>query len=867
MKKIIYLLAFFTFNFVFAQDFSQNINSYLNNNRTNLGLEAQDVECFNISSQSFSKSMQLHNVYVTQQYQGIDIFNTTSSFAVKNNEVVNANLTFIQNVAEKVNTTNPVITAEVAIKRAATSLEIQNPSNLTLLETISNQSFVYSNGNISLENIPVKLVFQSTEENTLKLAWELSIYLLDASHYFNVRIDAVTGTLLDTNDWVVSCNFGESGHSNLDHNKVEKSILFSDEKEVSISFDAAVGTQYRVFPMPVESPNHGLQELVVDPADANASPFGWHDTDGAVGAEYTTTRGNNVLAQDDINGNNGSGSMPDGGADLNFDFPYDFENPPVQMLDAATVNLFYWNNIIHDVYYQYGFDEESGNFQENNYGAAGNGGDSVNADAQDGSGTNNANFSTPPDGSNPRMQMFLWSSSPGDLLTVNNGPLAGGYVGIEGDFGGSLTSTPITADLVLASDGTAPDFYDICDPITNGGDLTGKIAVIRRGDCEFGFKILAAENEGAIAAIVVNNVPGGAIVMGGGANGGSVTIPSIMLSQTDGDAIIAELIAGNTVNGSLALPTNTSPMLDGDVENAIISHEYGHGISNRLTGGPSNTNCLSNAEQMGEGWSDWLGLMLTMESGDQGSDSRGIGTYVLGQPTDGGGIRAAPYSTDFAINAFTYEDLDALVSDTSPHATGHLFATVLWDLTWALVDEYGFDPDFYYGTGGNNIAMQLVLDGMKLQPCSPGFIDGRDAILEADELAYGGENRCLIWNVFARRAMGDGADQGSSNNRGDQTYSYVVPADCGLGINENGTLDNNFNIYPNPSKGIVNIQSRLDLGNADVSVYNFNGIKVFNQNVEIQNVVSINTENLSTGIYILQIKGDVYSHTTKLIIE
>ena len=105
MKKIIYLLAFFTINFAFAQDFSQNINSYLNNNRAQLGLEAQDVEDFNIASQSFSKSMQLHNVYVTQQYQGIDIFNTTSSFAVKNNTVVNANITFVQNVTEKVNTT------------------------------------------------------------------------------------------------------------------------------------------------------------------------------------------------------------------------------------------------------------------------------------------------------------------------------------------------------------------------------------------------------------------------------------------------------------------------------------------------------------------------------------------------------------------------------------------------------------------------------------------------------------------------------------------------------------------------------------------------------------------------------------------
>ncbi|WP_443634208.1 T9SS-dependent M36 family metallopeptidase [Candidatus Marifrigoribacter sp. Uisw_064] len=865
MKKIIYLLAFFTINFAFAQDFSQNINSYLNNNRAQLGLEAQDVEDFNIASQSFSKSMQLHNVYVTQQYQGIDIFNTTSSFAVKNNTVVNANITFVQNATEKVNTTSPAITAENAISRAATSLGIQSPSNLTLLETISNQSFVFSNGSISLENIPVKLVFQYDQENMLKLAWDLSIYLLDASHYYNVRIDAVTGALLDTNDWVVSCNFGEPSHSNLDHNKTENSILFSEEKEASLSFDAAGGAQYRVFPMPVESPNHGLEELVADPADANASPFGWHDTNGADGAEFTTTRGNNVLAQEDINANNGSGAMPDGGAGLNFDFPYDFDNPPVQMVDAATVNLFYWNNIMHDVYYQYGFDEESGNFQENNYGEAGNGSDSVNADAQDGGGTNNANFATPPDGANPRMQMFLWGSPAGDLLTVNNGPLAGGYLGIEGDFGGSLTTTPITEDLALASDGSGPDDYDVCDPIINGGDLSGKIAILRRGECEFGFKVLAAENEGAIAVIVVNNVPGGAITMAGGVNGGSVTIPSIMVSMADGDALIAELIAGNTVNGSLSLPANTPPELDGDVDNGIIAHEYGHGISNRLTGGPTNTGCLSNAEQMGEGWSDWVGLMLTMEPGDQPEDIRGIGTYATGQSTDGGGIREAPYSTDFAINPYTYVDTNNNVSQ--PHGIGFVWSTMLWDLNWALIDEYGWDADFYNGTGGNNIAIQLVMDGMKLQVCSPGFVDGRDAILEADELVNAGANRCLIWEVFANRGLGFSADQGSSSSRSDQTEAFDLPADCNLGANDNGSLENNFNIYPNPSKGIVNIQSRLDLGSADISVFDINGRKVFNQNVEIQNVISINTENLSAGIYILQINGENYSHTTKLIIE
>ncbi|MEN0007021.1 MAG: M36 family metallopeptidase, partial [Bacteroidota bacterium] len=72
----------------------------------------------------------------------------------------------------------------------------------------------------------------------------------------------------------------------------------------------------------------------------------------------------------------------------------------------------------------------------------------------------------------------------------------------------------------------------------------------------------------------------------------------------------------------------------------------------------------------------------------------------------------------------------------------------------------GFDEDFYHGTGGNNIAMQLVLDGLKIQPCSPDFIEARDAILTADSINYDGAHQCLIWETFARRGLGASAEAG-----------------------------------------------------------------------------------------------------------
>src|SRR5690554_582966 len=141
----------------------------------------------------------------------------------------------------------------------------------------------------------------------------------------------------------------------------------------------------------------------------------------------------------------------------------------------------------------------------------------------------------------------------------------------------------------------------------------------------------------------------------------------------------------------------------------------------------------------------------------------------------GGGIRPRPYSTDFNINEMTYAATNNTGAISQPHGIGFVWATMLWDLTWALIDKHGMDPDVYNGTGGNNIAMHLVIQGLKLQGCNPGFVDGRDAILQADQLLYNGENTCLIWEVFANRGLGFSADQGSRNSRTDQTEAFDLP--------------------------------------------------------------------------------------------
>ena len=780
MKQLTFMLLSFLLSAatLHAQNTSTVIQQFLDKNHKEQNLTSQDILHWSITSHHTSSTSGVTHVYIQQEHQGIPVSNGIANFALKDSKVLSMGNRLITRLSQKANYTTPTINPVQAIQLAAKQLELKTPTALKALEPISKHHFIYNTGGISKENIPVRLMYHASSDDEVKLVWDLSIYTLDAAHWWSVRIDAQTGILIDKNDWVIHCNFVHSPFSkcnNKNHNTFLKPPTNFSAPETMLQPD-----QYTVFALPLESPSHGTRSIVTNPADTLASPYGWHDTNGANGAEYTITRGNNVYAYEDAADNNAPGFSPDGTNVLEFNFPYNATANPSTYQPAAITNLFYMNNMMHDIWYRYGFDEAGGNFQFNNYGRGGIADDQVLAEAQDGGGTNNANFATPPDGGNPRMQMYLWNSaggSGGNYLDVNSpSGIAGSYNAADASFGPGLPTTPITADLALIEDNTAP-INDGCETVTNAASLSGKIVVIDRGNCSFVAKVEAAQNAGAVAAIIVNNVAGAPFQMGGASN--TITIPSIMIEQNDGNAIKAQMAAG-IVNATISNGGTPSNVKDGDLDNGIIAHEYGHGISTRLTGGANNANCLSNAEQMGEGWSDWFGLMLTIEPGDLGADVRGIGTYASNQPVTGQGIRPAPYSTDFAVNPYTYGASNNAGQISEPHGVGFIFATVLWDLTWALIDQYSGipDPDLYNGTGGNNIAMNLVIEGLKLQPCNPGMIDGRDAILQADQLLYNGAHRCLIWGVFAKRGFGYSADQGSPASRSDQTEAFDLPPIC-----------------------------------------------------------------------------------------
>ncbi|UTW56222.1 M36 family metallopeptidase [Kordiimonas sp. SCSIO 12610] len=198
-------------------------------------------------------------------------------------------------------------------------------------------------------------------------------------------------------------------------NMLYETVVDGRGRVISSELRTATQDTYSIFP---DHPGNSSQTVVSGPGAGNAqSPSGW-----LAGNQSTQLiQGNNVRAYLDVDANNApdGGGVPVGNSSFTTSANLAQDPTTTDNRNVAVQNLFYYNNVIHDRLYIHGFTEAAGNFQENNFGNGGAGSDSVNAEAQDGGGFNNANFATPSDGSNPRMQMFLWDlTSPfrdGDL--------------------------------------------------------------------------------------------------------------------------------------------------------------------------------------------------------------------------------------------------------------------------------------------------------------------------------------------------------------------------------------------------------------------------------------------------------------------
>ena len=758
-----------------AQDARDIALQHVADNAAALGVDRSDVAELSVRSQYRSRHNGITHVNLSQRHGGLEVFGATVTVNVADDgDIVFVGDTLVRNL-QVAGSSTAALDAADAVDAAADGLGLGDTSGVRVLSEGSGaaQRTELSRSGISDAPIPARLGYQPTAGG-LRLAWQLVIDETSESHLWNATVDAASGKLLQADDWTNHDNPGD----------LAATLTRGDQTNLfTTPFPVNDGSSYRNFQFANESDNDGERRLVGNPADALASPFGWHDTDGANGAELTTSRGNNVHAYLDQDANN----QPDfgdtnGGPGLDFDFPADLTEHAQTHRDAAVSNLFYANNMIHDILYQYGFDEPSGNFQANNYGRGGGAGDYVRAEAADGNGTNNANFSTPAaDSGTPRMQMFLWPGNqfgPQNQITVDGvGNFGAGWA----RFSPAVTKAGLGGrGFVYGGTGCAAAQYPAERPASWFAVADGGTAA-----CSYLQRAQVAESLGASALIVAHTVAGEARpILAGSMAGAPVGIPAVSTTQEDGVALKAA-IAGGNATGSLRKHPDHPGIRDGDLENGIVLHEYGHGVSNRLTGGPG-INCLSGNEQAGEGWSDFMSVTLLLDPAlDDPAGPRGLVPWVLFQPNrQGNGLRPRPYSRTMEIQPFTYDSIKTggWLNGTSlalPHGLGHGWNAVLWDMTWDLIDKHGFNPNVYgaWNTGGNNRSIQYVIDGLKLQGCGPGLVVARAAIIAgADELS-GGEDTCTLWASFARRGLGFSAVQGTTN-RDDNSEAFDTHPDC-----------------------------------------------------------------------------------------
>ncbi|HRI60935.1 MAG TPA: M36 family metallopeptidase [Saprospiraceae bacterium] len=740
------------------------------------GLTPQDVDGMTVNDMYTDKTSGITRVYFLQRHRDIPVYNAILNVSItKEGSVFFAGNRFVSDLAGKVNTTEPALSASQAVVKLAAHLGLP-AEELRLKKQTAESQFVFEKGDIAKEDITVMLSYQPFDGKAL-LAWDILFSPVGKPDKWSTRVDAVTGNVLNEFNWTVYCFENKSRFGGGDNDCYEQRDFTPSDFN-----PAMTGEQYNVWPAPIESPNHGPRTMVADPSDPIASPFGWHDVNGQPGPEYTITLGNNVRAyQDRDNLGHSSYDEPDGGANLHFDFPYEPSWDPEQYVDASVVNLFYWVNYMHDFAYRFGFDEVAGNFQVNNYGKGGAGNDFMFAVAQAGANqgfADNPQYSHGNEGSTGTIFMMESKRVP-KYLTVNEPAVVSGMYktsGLDAGWGAGayVTDIPVSGEVVLVNDGIEDaSTSDACEEIINVSELAGKIALIDRGTCEYGLKALQAQNAGAIGVIICNYNDEYLGLLHPGEYGADVHIP-VVLIYAKSNQIIRPYI-GNGLKVALVNPGQDGPVAyDYSFDNGFIAHEYGHGISWRLAGGP-NAACFDNHEQMDEGWSDYFALVTTVQPGDTGAKGRGIGSYELDQPISSAGVRRYPYSTDMNINPLTYADIS---NSQTRHDLGEVWASVLWDLYWALVDKYGWSADLYNESSGNYKAIRLAFDGLKNLPCSPGFVDGRNAILAADSSLYGAENTCLLWEVFARRGLGYSAKQGSPFNAGDQKAAFDVLPVC-----------------------------------------------------------------------------------------
>lgn len=384
-----------------ANDPYRPTKAFLQEHRELFGHGPEALDKARIKNEFVTPHSGLRTVVWEQQVDDIPLFESVFiSHTTRDGELVNVASQFLPDPEKAANRSvpnraalmsSPTISARQAVVIAARNVGLDiDQSAVVPVEQINaaatpeKRQFFKS---ISFKGkADAKLIWLPMSQDRLQLCWDVILMSRARGEMFRVLVDVQTGEPLLRHcltDYISDATYR---------------VYTSDSPSpFSPSYSTPVTTQ---------PPLTNRVLLTLPALDTNASPNGWIDDGG------NETLGNNVDAHTDVNADNVADlPRPHGSPARVFDFPLDLSQSPSTYTNAAVVQLFYWNNFMHDKLYQLGFTEAAGNFQSNNFGKGGAGNDAVQADAQDGSGVNNANFSTPPDGSPGRMQMYIFNGS------------------------------------------------------------------------------------------------------------------------------------------------------------------------------------------------------------------------------------------------------------------------------------------------------------------------------------------------------------------------------------------------------------------------------------------------------------------------
>jgi alpha-tubulin suppressor-like RCC1 family protein len=412
------------------------VTAFVNQNAALFGHDAEALKKTRMMREDVTAHNGMSTLVWQQEVDGIPVYEgTLKANVTKDGEIIHTGSHFIPKAeaATKMGPQqrqraieNPALAAEAALKKAAEGLgdEITEAQASSEPEGTERRQSFEAEG---LSDSTAHLTWVPMSSSELRLAWDVTTFSLGQNEMFRVLVDAQSGeTLLRRS---LTADISDATYR-----------VYADGTSFLPPDSPAPWTPGPTAPTSTQGTEIPRNLVTLSAINTTASPSGWINDGGQ------ETMGNNVDAHLDLNADNVPDTpRPNGGAGRVFDFPANLTQEPTTYGPAAVTNLFYLNNWIHDKLYSLGFTESSGNFQNDNFSRGGSGNDAVQADAQDGSGTNNANFSTPADGTPGRMQMYVWTSPTpdrdgdfdGQIVIHEYGHglsnrLVGGGVGISG---------------------------------------------------------------------------------------------------------------------------------------------------------------------------------------------------------------------------------------------------------------------------------------------------------------------------------------------------------------------------------------------------------------------------------------------------